>query len=139
MSTNQLRTEAETFLLARLIYGEARGEPIEGQVAVACVARNRVLHPKIRWWGVGYRDVILKPFQFSCFNEADPNFPKLINAHLLRDWVQWLWIAKGVIDGVLRDNTKGATHYANLSVVSPHWAAEMRQTAKIGGHTFFGQ
>ena len=37
--------ESETYLLARLIHGEARGEPYVGKVAVAAVVLNRVRHP----------------------------------------------------------------------------------------------
>lgn len=33
-------------LLARLVFAEARGEPFEGQVAVAAVLLNRVRHPE---------------------------------------------------------------------------------------------
>ena len=32
--------------MARLVYAEARGEPFEGQVAVAAVLLNRVRHPE---------------------------------------------------------------------------------------------
>ncbi len=33
--------------MANAVYGEARGEPYEGQVAVAAVILNRVEHPGI--------------------------------------------------------------------------------------------
>ena len=36
-------------LLARTVWGEARGECFRGKLAVAWVARNRAEHP--RWWG----------------------------------------------------------------------------------------
>ncbi len=37
---------ADLELLARLVYAEARGEPYQGQVAVAAVVLNRVGHPQ---------------------------------------------------------------------------------------------
>ncbi|MBE5800996.1 MAG: spore cortex-lytic enzyme [Clostridiales bacterium] len=37
--------ESETYLLARLVHGEARGEPYVGKVAVAAVVLNRVKSP----------------------------------------------------------------------------------------------
>ena len=39
--------EANVELLARVINGEARGEPYEGQVAVGAVVLNRVDHPSL--------------------------------------------------------------------------------------------
>ena len=38
-------SSGDVYLLARAVYGEARGEPYEGQVAVAAVILNRVEHP----------------------------------------------------------------------------------------------
>lgn len=37
--------ESETYLLGRLVHGEARGEPYVGKVAVAAVVLNRVKSP----------------------------------------------------------------------------------------------
>ncbi|MBQ8149310.1 MAG: spore cortex-lytic enzyme [Clostridia bacterium] len=37
--------ESETYMLARLVHGEARGEPYVGKVAVAAVVLNRVKSP----------------------------------------------------------------------------------------------
>ena len=39
-------TNGNLYLLARLVYGEARGEPYKGQVAVAAVVLNRVKSSK---------------------------------------------------------------------------------------------
>ena len=38
-------SEQDLKLMANAVYGEARGEPYEGQVAVAAVILNRVEHP----------------------------------------------------------------------------------------------
>jgi spore germination cell wall hydrolase CwlJ-like protein len=123
-----------------LLYGEARGEEVLGQVGVLCVALNRA---KLGgWYGIGLtgaNGVILKPWQFSCFNENDPNLPKLaalINSpdavfHTLRG------VASVVLTNTVRDPTNGATHYANLAVCDPTWARKFTLTVKIGRHTFF--
>ena len=60
-------------LVGLTLYGEARGEPIEGIVAVGCVIRNRV-----KFEGSFYA-VCLKPRQFSCWNQDDPNYSVLLN------------------------------------------------------------
>lgn len=54
-------------LLALLIAGEADGESLAGQVAVACVPVERL---RRRRWGATLRDVILQPYQFSTFNNG---------------------------------------------------------------------
>ncbi len=73
MSSGQVQLDrlTEPQLLARCIWGEARGEPIQGKLAVAHVVLNRVKAQS--YYGKTIRDVILKPWQFSCFNENDPN------------------------------------------------------------------
>lgn len=66
----------DTDILARTIYGEARGESISGQEAIASVILNRVAFAKRRgryWWGNTIAGVCLAPWQFSCWNENDPN------------------------------------------------------------------
>ena len=122
-------------LLTRLIWGEARGESTQGKIAVACVARNRV--EKNGWFGRGYKGVILKPWQFSCFNDNDPNLPKLIDPDPEDEAVkECRAIADQVIDG-LPDVTGGATHYyATWMKEPPGWAKQMTETTRIGRHVF---
>ena len=45
-SNNTASKSSDLNLLSRLVYGEARGEKYEGQVAVAAVVLNRVKSPK---------------------------------------------------------------------------------------------
>jgi len=66
--------------LARTLWGEARGEGVEGMKAVACVILNRVKIAEEKgkcWWGNNIIQVCQKPYQFSCWNRSDPNFKKL--------------------------------------------------------------
>ena len=58
-------TDLEALTLT--LYGEARGEPIEGLIGVAMVIRNRV-RDKYRG-AVNYEEVCLAPAQFSCWIE----------------------------------------------------------------------
>ncbi len=80
--------ERDIDVLARTIWGEARGEGIAGQIAVGWCIRNRVemdLHNDGRpdWWGEGYEGVCRAPWQFSCWNKNDPNFPYLVGQKLI--------------------------------------------------------
>jgi spore germination cell wall hydrolase CwlJ-like protein len=51
-------TERDRDILARTLWGEARGETLAGQIAVAWTIRNRVNDGKDKsWWGEGYAGV----------------------------------------------------------------------------------
>lgn len=75
-------TAQEIDVLARTIWGEARGEALLGQIAVAWIVLNRAradirADGKPDWWGEGIVGVACTPWQFSCWNANDPNLPKL--------------------------------------------------------------
>lgn len=127
-------------VLARTLWGEARGQPKGGMEAVACVVLNRVAVAAERggfWWGNTIIGVCQKPFQFSCWNADDPNRPKLMavdtrNMH----FATALRIARRAVNGCLPDNTNGATHY-HAHYVSPKWAKGHTPSAVIGDHIFY--
>lgn len=127
-------------VLARTIWGEARAESQAGMEAVASVVLNRVAVAQRRggyWWGGDIISVCQKPYQFSCWNRSDPNYPKLIavradNIH----FATCLRIARRAIAGALADRTGGATHY-HADYVAPYWAAGQKPTIIIGRHLFY--
>jgi N-acetylmuramoyl-L-alanine amidase len=133
--------------LAMTIWAEARNELIEGQVAVACVIRNRLLQP--RRFGQTWKDVCLAPKQFSCWNAGtDKNHVDLINKTIAclkseEPWpAQQLWIAEGAVAGAINDRTGGATHYYSPSGMVPknrvpNWAVGKTPTVIIQRHIFF--
>lgn len=139
------QTDADTDILARTIWGEARGEGRAGQVAVGWAIRNRVdmdLHNDGRpdWWGEGYSGVCRAKWQFSCWNSNDPNFPYLVNQKLIPSGQYMLAreCAVAVVTGAQPDPTGGATHYyATTMAKAPAWAANATKTCKIGRHIFF--
>lgn len=128
-------------ILARTLWGEARGESLAGQIAVAWTIRNRVFDGKAKsWWGEGYAGVCQKPYQFSCWNKNDPNYVFLIGIKQIafRELAQARIAADQVVDGKVEDPTGGATHYyATTMPKAPAWAANARQTLKLGHHVFF--
>lgn len=125
----------ETEIMAKTLYGEARGEGIPGLEAVASVILNRVKHP--RWWGKNIREVCLKPMQFSCWNIDDPNRRKLMT-DLSDDPIFDICkrIAVRAIHGLLKDTTKGSTHYHTLKS-HPKWANALVPNTQIGNHLFY--
>jgi spore germination cell wall hydrolase CwlJ-like protein len=134
-------TEKDRDILARTLWGEARGESLAGQIAVAWTIRNRVFDGKDRsWWGEGFAGVCQKPFQFSCWNKNDPNFVYLSGAKTIpfREFAKAQIAADQVIDGKVPDPTGGATHYyATTMPKPPTWARGAKQMLKLGRHIFF--
>lgn len=139
----------QVMVLARTLWGEARGEDRLGREMVASVIMNRVnldlgRDGKPDWWGEGVVAVCLMPWQFSCWLAGDPNRAKLMAVTeadpVFRDCVE---IARAAIAGRLPDATGGATHYLNVPLVLktanklPVWATDANRTAAHGRHTFY--
>lgn len=125
-------------VVALTLWGEARGEGHDGLVAVGCVIRNRVEHP--RWWGDDFTAVCLDPWQFSCWNTDDPNLPKMLHVAGVpdADYAAALDVAEGVIGGVTPDPTQDADSYFDVRMAEPpSWAARAAHTVDIGHHTFY--
>ncbi len=129
------------------LWGEARSEPIEGVVAVACVIRNRTI---VR--GHSYRRVCLQPWQFSCWRPegGKTNYTRLMS--LARQLVgnrQVRWtrvleecgvVAQAVMRERLRDRVSGADHYLTSALWErkpPRWARGQEPVARVGAHVFF--
>ncbi len=128
-------------VMARTVYGEARGEIETGKIAVAWCIRNRAEldlgnDGKPDWWGEGIGGVCLKPYQFSCWLPKDPMFPK-INAAKTSQLLDCLKACYAVLVGEAPDPTGGATHYYAAAIASPPWAVGRTPAAVIGAHRFF--
>lgn len=134
----------EPRVVALTIWGEARGEGLAGMAAVASVIRNRAVHPRVRWWGTGFRDVCLKPEQFSVWNENDPNRRLLISigqgsplpSAMVPTWIAAQMLATEVMDGRFPDITGGADHYHSLDVAPP-WSKGRTPIKRMGQHVFY--
>lgn len=113
--------------LALAIYFEARGEPLEGQVAVAEVIYNRVVDPR-------YPDdvcsVVYQNKQFSWTHDDLPDIPK--DDHV---WQATKNLAKELMLGGLFVG-HGATHY-HAEYVEPYWANDLTYVGKTGKHVFY--
>lgn len=128
-------------VLAKTVWAESRGEQLQGQIAVAWTIRNRVEDGKLRsWWGEGYKGVCTAPWQFSCWNKDDPNYPYLVGKKPIKltELKIAIQAATLVMSGKEPDPTKGATHYYAASMKKPPaWAAHGTKTVQIGSHIFF--
>lgn len=152
---DQIRAELNDHsALVATLAGEAAGEPLAGQVAVACVIRNRATLGG--WWGRTIAAVCLCRNQFSCWWERGQN---TLNVYCLAEALltgqadigtsayrpelvaQLSTIATAVISGQQEDITNGATHYLTnalyTSPKSPPWSRGVKPCAVIGNHAFF--
>lgn len=124
--------DAQFECLAKALYFEARGEPIDGQVAVAEVVLNRVESPR---YPATICEVVHEArtrscqFSFMCDGKAET----VTNAAA---WTTAAKIARAMIDGAPRRLTGGATHF-HADFVTPFWARKFAMTAEIGGHLFY--
>lgn len=120
-------------VLAKTIFGEARGENEEGQIAVACCVLNRFKSKK--WFSAKtIAGVCQKPWQFSCWNKNDPNAQKIAKLPY-PTYKQYFRIIEKAQEF---DITNGATHYyAPALVKCPEWAKGKTPCAEIGNHLFF--
>lgn len=133
-------------VVARTLWGEARGEPDDGKAAVAWVIRNRAGRTAFARTFVGQAGaaaaVCQAPWQFSCWNESDPNRAKLLVLKRA-DMANEMQIARLVLDGTIPDPTNGADHYHTIErpgwaqAWPPDWALAMREVARLGGHVFY--
>jgi spore germination cell wall hydrolase CwlJ-like protein len=125
--------------LTLTLFGEARGEPIEGKIGVANVMRNRYLTHYRN--ANTYVDVCTAHAQFSAWTEED---------EVMRDAAKRLAtapdsmlklcreIAAATIAGKLADNSNGSNHYFAISMPRPpDWAFGKPPLAILGHHWFY--
>ena len=122
--------------LALTIWGEARGEPIEGLIGVAMVMRNRLA---THYRGAKtYVDVCTAHAQFSAWTEEATQMQSEMAEFPHPDPVLRLCIqvAQATMAGTLADNTHAANHYYADTTPTPSWAKGGTILAHLGHHLF---
>ena len=130
----------DTDIMARTIYGEARGEyyvkdgGINSLIAVGNVIMNRS-----RERSRSISSICLKPKQFSCWNKTDPNFKVIQNVTFSDKIFQLCYsVSCQIINGQTPDITNGANHYYSKNIKTvPYWAYQKIPIKTIGNHMFF--
>ena len=123
-STNKASTGNMVDLLARLINGEARGEPYKGQVAVGAVVLNRV---KSSQFPNTISGVIYQKNQFSCITDGQ------FNKAIAKDSTVYK-AAQEAING--SDPSNGALFFYNPKTSKSKWLFSLKTVATIGSHRF---
>ena len=109
-------------LLSRLVYGEARGEPYTGQVAVAAVVLNRVKNPAFPNTIAG---VIYQSGAFDVVSDGQINLTPNSTAKKA---------AQDALNGW--DPSYGAIYYFNPKTATSSWIWSRPMTVTIGNHRF---
>ncbi|WP_333860642.1 spore cortex-lytic enzyme [Clostridium sp.] len=112
----------DVMLLARLINGEARGEPYEGQVAVGAVILNRTRDPKFPSTLAG---VIYQPGAFTAVVDGQ------VHANMQQSSIN---AARDALNGW--DPSEGAMYYFNPSTATSSWIWSRPLIKIIGKHRF---
>ncbi|MDD3301370.1 MAG: cell wall hydrolase [Patescibacteria group bacterium] len=109
--TGDFRDDTDEMLLARLIFGEANGEPREAKIWVAWSVINRTKANS--WWEKTIKGAILQKGQYDPIKPNDPNFDKIINPPNSQSWHECYEIANDVISGKISNPTE-VTHFIGL-------------------------
>ncbi len=115
-------SENDLRIMANAVYGEARGEPYVGQVAVAAVILNRVKSPSFPNTPSG---VIFEPRAFTAVADG-------------QIWLQPNETAQKAVQDALNgwDPSGGAIYYFNPDTATSGWIWSRPQIKKIGKHIF---
>lgn len=118
------RSAGELQLMARAVNGEARGEPYEGQVAVAAVILNRVKHAS---FPNSVSGVIYQPGAFTAVSDGQINVPIDKNSTVYK-------ACRDAMNGW--DPTDGAIYYFNPDTATSSWIWSRSFIKQIGKHRF---
>lgn len=106
-------------VMARTLYGEADARNRTDAIAIAWVIKNRCKLPN---WPNSISKVCLQAWQFSCWNQNDPQRERIIAVSHNRWFTECLDIAESVVNGRIPDPTNRATHYYATYISKPKWA-----------------
>ena len=121
--------DEQTNCLATAVYFEARGESVEGQLAVAKVVMNRATSGK---YPTDWCSVVKQPYQFSfvrhgAFPTADTN---------CEAWKKAEAVAELAVANVVPTLSNDVLWY-HADYVAPSWRNNLQEVQKIGAHIFY--
>jgi N-acetylmuramoyl-L-alanine amidase len=115
--------------LATAVYFEARGESLEGQLAVAHVVMNRA---KSGRYPPDYCSVVKQPAQFSFVRNGQ--FPTIDEG--CTAWARAQGIARLAMADVVPSVSNDVLWY-HATYVAPSWGRRLNMAQKIGAHIFY--
>jgi len=121
-ASNSSYSENDIYLLAKVIYGEARGESYTGQVAVGAVVLNRV---KSSSFPNTISGVVYQPYAFTAVADGQINLTPNETAKKA---------ARDALNGW--DPSGGALYYYNPKTATSSWIFSRTTIVTIGNHVF---
>lgn len=121
----------EANCIAVAVYHEARGESLEGQLAVAKVIMNRARSGKYpaSWCGV-----VKQPWQFSFVNPRSGYMPSVDQASA--SWRKALGVTRLAVANAVQTVPEDCLWY-HADYVAPSWGRRLTRVEKIGAHIFY--
>ena len=155
-------TERDVNDAALTVYGEGRNQSRLGQKAIAWTIRNRAEfsleykekhgRPYKQFGDGSPASACLAPYQYSCWNDGDPNCGLLKSKLWQGDTDRGILTATALSDPAIQeaidvveevfgedadeDPTRGSTFYHTTSV-HPAWARGLKPVITIGAHAFY--
>lgn len=121
--------DEEMNCIATAVYFEARGEPFDGQLAVAEVVMNRAYSGR---YPSSYCAVVKQPWQFSFVRRGQ--FPRVDTQSAAWSYAQAIArIAKQRLADALPDDVL----WYHADYVAPGWGRRLSRVEKIGAHIFY--
>jgi spore germination cell wall hydrolase CwlJ-like protein len=121
--------DAERECLAGAVYFEARGESIDGQLAVAEVVLNRAASGK---YPKSICGVVKQPWQFSFVRNGQ--FPRIDKGS--EAWRKATAIAHIAAENLADQLTPDVLWY-HANYVAPSWGRRLNRVTQIGAHIFY--
>lgn len=115
--------------LAGAVYFESRGEPLEGQLAVAQVIINRA---EDRRWPASYCGVVYQRAQFSFVKNG--RMPRIRTGS--KAWERAKTIARIAHQGMWQSEAEDAVYF-HAKYVRPKWSRRKTRLAEIDTHIFY--
>ena len=123
--------DEQAHCIAVAVYHEARGESLDGQLAVARVIMNRAASGKYpgSWCGV-----VKQPWQFSFVNPRTGHYPSIDEGSAA--WHKALGITRLAINNAVPSLANDVLWY-HADYVAPSWGRRLSRVSKIGTHIFY--
>ena len=121
----------EANCIAVAVYHEARGESLEGQLAVAKVIMNRASSGK---YPASWCSVVKQPWQFSFVNPRTGNMPGVDQASAA--WRKALGVTRLAVANAVSSVPADCLWY-HADYVAPSWGRRLTKVDKIGAHIFY--
>ncbi len=117
--------------IAVAIYHEARGEPFDGQLAVAEVIMNRAASGR---YPASWCEVVKQPWQFSFVHPRTGRIPAVNRTSA--SWAYAQALTRIAVNN-LADALPGDVLWYHADYVAPSWGRRLAKVDKIGAHIFY--